>query len=286
MSRYSLWSRQNRREERDFHEKAFRREGLAEWDARWHKLSVEARLAVLNNLKIPPKSQGPGSTRPSVPVELIVPKTLEELVAAGFAEIGGTRMIGPRDRVFLVDGATDFVARVRSLNRHRLLRDGGSAELKKYVDSSFFTSMTLDVLNSITRRAGIHEYVRLDDLLSRYVTGRYWPEWAVASVTDPSAAQVMKAIEEADGPVQLMDLPGKIRDVTPESVRTTVDRLIGCLAVFEDLDPETLDIVVGLLPAVREAKARAKLPRVRPPLVRVETPKELGPTGSIIVDDL
>ena len=230
MSRYALWSRQNKREERDFHEKAFRREGLAEWDARWHKLSIEARLAVLNDLKLPPKSQGPGSVRPSVSVESIVPQTLEELVAAGFVEIGSSRMIGPRDRVFLLDAAIDFVARVRSLNRHRLLREGGSAELKKYVDNGFFTSMTLDVLNGIIRRAGIQEYLRFDDLLSKYVTSRYWPEWAVSSVSDPFAAQVMKAIEDADGPVVLPDLPEKIRNVMPDSIRTSVDRLISCLA--------------------------------------------------------
>ena len=116
MSRYALWSRQNKREERDFHEKAFRREGLAEWDARWHKLSTEARLAVLNDLKLPPKSQGPGSIRPSVSVESIVPQTLEELVAAGFVEIGSSRMIGPRDRVFL------------ARRRHRLRRQGAIPE--------------------------------------------------------------------------------------------------------------------------------------------------------------
>src|SRR4051812_11004562 len=114
MSRYALWSRQNKREERDFHEKAFRRAGLAEWDARWHKLSTEARSAFLNSMKAPPKAPGPGSSRPSIPVASIAPEMLEELIAAGFAELGSSRMIGPRDRVFTVEAATDFAARVRS----------------------------------------------------------------------------------------------------------------------------------------------------------------------------
>lgn len=286
MSRYALWSRQNKRDEREFHEKAYRREGIAEWDARWHTLSIEARLAVLNNLKVPHGARNPGSTRPSVPVSSIEPGVLQELVSAGLVEIGGSRMIGPRDRIFTADAAIDFMARVRALNRHRLLRDGGLAEFKKYVDHGFFSSVTLNVLNDITRRAGIHEYMRLDELLSRYVTSRYWPKWSVASVVDPFAARVIKLIEDAEGPVPLRALSERIPDVPPDSLWTSVSRLIACMAVFEDLDPKSLDIVVGLLPAVREAKARANEIRVRPPLVRVETPREFGPDGSIIVDDL
>jgi hypothetical protein len=285
MSRYTLWSRQNKREEREFHEKAFRREGLAEWDGRWHKLSSEARTAVLNTLKLPPRSVGPNSVRPCVSVESILPATLEELVASGFAEIGASRMIGPRDKVFTTEAATDFVIRVRSLQRHHLL-GAEPPDLKRYIDHGYFVSVALDALNSITRRAGIHEYLRLDDVLSRYVTGRHWPEWAVASVADPFAGRVLKAIEDADAPIPMVDLPAKVGDVAPDSVRTSLDRLISVMAVFEDLDPKTLDIVVGLLPSVREAMSKARLPRVRPELVEVRKPKEVGPDSSIVVDDL
>src|SRR4051812_16414684 len=147
MGRYTLWSRQNKREERDFHEKAYRREGMAEWDDRWHRLSTEARSAFLDQLKAPPRSPGPGSMRPGVSVESIAPRVVEELVEAGFAELGSSRMIGPRNRVFIVEAATDFSARVRALHRIPMLREGGSAELQRYLNSGFFVSMTLNVLN-------------------------------------------------------------------------------------------------------------------------------------------
>ena len=62
--------------------------------------------------------------------------------------------------------------------------------------------------------------------------------------------------------------------------------LVGHLAVFEDLEPQTLEIVVGLLPAVRESRAKALLPRQRPPLIVDDNFEAVGPEGSIIVDDL
>ena len=44
--------------------------------------------------------------------------------------------------------------------------------------------------------------------------------------------------------------------------------------------------MVGFLPAVREELIRASQPRERPPLVVCERPKEIGPDGSTIVNDL
>ena len=67
---YGYWERAKDREARAFYEKAFRRKGLAEWDARWHRLSPEVRRAFLDEVKGPVRSQGPGiGVQPSVGVE-------------------------------------------------------------------------------------------------------------------------------------------------------------------------------------------------------------------------
>ena len=84
----------------------------------------------------------------------------------------------------------------------------------------------------------------------------------------------------------LADLPGRIKGSNPNEVRSVVDKLVTHLALVEDLQPETWELMVGFLPAVREELIRASKPRERPPLLVCERPKEIGPDGSPIVNDL
>ena len=93
-------------------------------------------------------------------------------------------------------------------------------------------------------------------------------------------------VREAEGPVPLADLPGLIKGSNPKEVRSVVDKLVTRLALVEDLQPETWKLMVGFLPAVREELIRAGKPRERPPLLVCERPKEIGPDGSPIVNDL
>src|SRR5262249_46279282 len=64
------------------------------------------------------------------------------------------------------------------------------------------------------------------------------------------------------------------------------DKLIARLALVEDLHAQTLEILIGFLPAVREGLILGSRPRQRPPLVVCERPKEVGPDESAIVNDL
>jgi hypothetical protein len=249
-------------------------------------LSPQARLAFLNDVKAPAKNRGPGRTRPHVPVDAFPPGVLEELVKAGFVELGSSRLIGPRDRVFAVEGVLDFTARVRALNRYHLLRSDDPSLLLKYVSHVFFQIELATVLNGVIRSAGFQEYLGADQILSRYVTSRRWPGWVAKALKNPNAQRVLEAIQDAGGPIAPTALSEKLRGIAPESLRGALDGLITHLAVFEDLDPQTHDIVIGLLPAVREALSRALLPRQRPPLLECAKPKAVGPEGSVIVDDL
>ena len=72
----------------------------------------------------------------------------------------------------------------------------------------------------------------------------------------------------------------------PEEVQEALTELVAHLAAFEDVDLETFELVVGLLPEVRDDMANAAKPRTRPPLVVVEHAKEEGPPGGLDVNDL
>ena len=54
--RYDYWGRVKERELRAFDEKAYRRQTLATWDAKWHALSVQARYYFLDVVKGPVKN--------------------------------------------------------------------------------------------------------------------------------------------------------------------------------------------------------------------------------------
>ena len=87
---------------------------MARWDAKWHTLSPQARLAYLKDVKGPQQAQGPNQKRPSVKADRFAASVLEELLAAGFVELGDSGSAGPRDRVFAVVAASDFATRVRA----------------------------------------------------------------------------------------------------------------------------------------------------------------------------
>ena len=286
MSRYSLWNKPRSREERAFHEKAFRFKDMARWDAKWHTLSPQARLAYLKDVKGPQQAQGPNQKRPSVKADRFAASVLEELLAAGFVELGDSGSGEPRDRVFAVVAASDFATRVRARYRHHLLRGDLPSLLENYVRYCFYPPAAADALNSVLLHAGLQESLNLDETLRLYVVGHRWPGWVARSLKDPAAERIVELLRDANGPVRRAELEKKLPDIAADKLQAALGSLIAHLAVFEDLDPETFELVVGLLPSVRARMAAALLPRERPPLVVSENLQTIGPEGSIIVDDL
>src|SRR4051794_38604207 len=104
---------------RDSSEKAYGRRGLAAWDARWHRLSAQARYFFLNVVKGPARIRKGSSALTSyrVAVDRFPPHVLAELRDAGFVEIEAARSRAFSDRVIACDGLYDFATRVRSLQR-------------------------------------------------------------------------------------------------------------------------------------------------------------------------
>ena len=288
MSGYGSWGVPKGREAGDFHERAFRRKGLAEWDAKWHALSPGARTVFVNTLKGPARNQADHAPTPAytVPKDGLPAAVVEELTAAGFVGVLPARSKKGSDRVFARARVYDFAARVRMLRRLHLLAGDQPAGLVTYTTQVFQTYELIDVLRGVLGKAGMDNHDGLDLLLGRYVKNYRWPAWVSKTLKDPMADRVIKAAFEAGGPIPLVELPGRVEGADPEKVRAAVNKLIARLVLFEDLDPATSDIVIDFLPAVREGLARAGRPRGRPPLVACEQPREVGPDDGPIVEDL
>ena len=272
------------REGRAFHEKTWQRSGLAVWDAKWHALSPAARRAFLNEVPVPTRKKGapPAGT----PVECFPEKALDELVRAKFVEIRPAGASASAQRVVVADEAIDFARRVQELHRLHLLSTERADALTRYVKQNFHEYALHTALAQVLQRAGIMGYLGLPELLRRYVAGRRWPGWVAEYLHSPVAAKVLAAVQEAGGSLPLTQLAERVPKSKPDAVRSALDNLVALLALFEDVQPGTGELLVGLLPAVRADLERAGRPRERPPLVPCPSPREVGPEGGFLIADL
>src|SRR5262245_36586591 len=119
--RYSFWSGVKEREPRAFHEKAYRRQTLALWDARWLALSGQARYFFLYEVKGPLKKTAARSDPPGVSIDRFPPHILKELADGGFVEIQAAKSRTITEKVVASSGIYDFAVRVRTLRRLHLL---------------------------------------------------------------------------------------------------------------------------------------------------------------------
>jgi hypothetical protein len=264
------------------HDKAWKRTRALAWDEKWHALSRQARDAYLNQIK-PPTKEG-SYTQSSTMVEKVPAEALNELVAAGFVRVDPAR--GRRSaKVIPLSTAFDFSSRLRSIHRYNLLGPSNRENLAKYVKHAFF-SQGETVINGVLAKANVDDRCQLDEGLELYVTTSRWPDWATGSTKAKLARPLLEALRKATGPVRLVDVAGLIKGAKPADVQEALTDLIVHLAVFEDVKPDTLDLIVGLLPIVRGRQAEAARPRHRPPLVVCEKPREIGPPGGLAVNDL
>jgi hypothetical protein len=278
---YGRWTPPKKLESRGHFEKVVRRKGLAEWDARWHVLSVAARRAFLDELK------GPTLTASTpVGIERFAPETLVELVAAGFVVVRPPKKKNQPGLVAQGSDVPDFAIRARCLQAVHLLKPDHTGDIITYFEANSNPGPLASMTERILLGAGITGHLPIQDVILRYVIGHRWSGWVADYLKDKTANAILDALRESDRPVLLAELSRRIGSNDPNAVRAALDNLVTHLAVVEDLDPETLDLVVGILPVVRAFMAKASQPPLRLPLVSCETPLEVGPEGGIIVDDL
>lgn len=269
-----------------FHDAAYERASLPAWDERWDKLSTAARNYLLTNVKSAPRRNS-NEKQPYAPAERFADAgVLDELKAQGFLTIreGIGREKGPQ--AALVNEAVDFLQRMRALRRYHLLDASQPSEFIKYVNYCFVKYELLNKLHTILQKAGINPYTLYGDFFELYVTRRHWPDWVAGYLGDSLADEILEAIERADGRLPMREVARRLPSHQPAEVRAMLEKLITRLALFEDLDPETYELQVGLLPSVRADREEASRPRVRPPLVPCSPPPEPGPESGTDVPDL
>jgi hypothetical protein len=167
--RYGIFGAGGGSATRACHEKAYRRRDLAVWDARWHGLTPQARSYFLNNVKFPEKYQAARSAPAVVSPDTLPPGPLKELADAGLVEVRAVASGGAPDRAVARAELSDFMARVRMLNRRHLLDADRPNEVEKYVEQAFYTERLLGLISDVLRTAGIQDHVTLDVGLRRYV---------------------------------------------------------------------------------------------------------------------
>ena len=262
-------------------EKAWSRAKATAWDDRWHALSIPARRAFLDKTKGPARAIA--YTKPSTLADNIMPETLAELVAAGFVEV--EKAVGKKGAKAIVPAALfDFAARIRAIYRFHLLGPDDREELTKYCRAVFYDKGEL-VIARVLANVKVQDSFRLEAGLERYVTSHRWPAWAVDAAKLPMAGRLVDTLLKAPGPVRLVDL-AKTVGKSPSEVTEAFDGLLDRLALFEDVDPTTFEIVVGLLPLVRKRVEEASKPRVRPPLAVVEKLEGHAPQMGLVTNDL
>lgn len=269
-------------------ELALGRRELANWDARWHRLSPSARETFLDVMSGPSRNQADHAPSSFVSADRIPPNVLDELIQAGFARVVEPHIGARIRRVLAPADLYDFANRVRTLRRLIPLSEGPPARLFQFINQALTIEKLMRVLAEVLTPNGIHDIPRPDLAVERYITSYRWPEWVAGALKDPRVSRALELVRESDRPIPLLDLVRRVDEANPLSARAAVDRLIVRLAIFEDLDPSTHDIVVGLLPAVREGQRQADSAsrRSRPALSICEKPRELGPDDSPIVEDL
>jgi len=256
------------------------------WDAKWQGLSVAARRFFLDVVKLPDRNRATFSDPAFVARDKFPPPILEELVTAGFVKIPRVGFSTGIERVLAGDGIDDFAWRARILRRHHLLDADRPLEISRYVDEVFSGYELAIEISRVLREVGFEGYLRLDEALRRFVIGPRWQEWVAQLLGDRLAKSILVIVQESGGALPLAELLGRIEGSKPEAVRRVMDSLIAYLVLVEDLQPETWELMVGFLPAVREKMKQACEPRERPPLLVCESPKEVAPHGSVIVNDL
>ncbi len=283
---YRSWTGRNDFEPRNFYERAYRRQSQTAWDAKWHRLSVGRDTSSCVRSRSTKATHSVLSAPPCVSIDIFPAATLKELTETGFVQIKreGGRVIP--DRVVARDASHDFASRVGTLRQFHLLATDRPGELEKYVHQAFFAHQLTTVLANVLRNVGVEGFPRLDETLRRYVSSHRWPGWIAESLKNPAAKRILEVVREAGRAIPLAELPGRIEGTNPDVVQVLLDELIGFLALFEDLHPETCELMVGLLPAVREKMIRAAQPRQRPSLIVCEHPEEVGPHGSVLINDL
>jgi hypothetical protein len=287
MSQVGIVGARNSTDRPTGHERAYRRLVLDAWDAKWHGLTVETRTAFLNSMKLAFLNPVRNVLQPTVVKDLLPATALEELLATRFVELSKSRPNGlALDRVAVAPNAVDFAIRVHAIKSLRLLSADPPGDLQNFVNFAYNVHELNRMLAKVLEHAEINDCPDIETTLSHYVPYHAWPGWVTSYLKHPLAARLTDVVRLADRPMRQTELFAGLRELDMSAARASYDDLVTYLALVEDLDPQTLDITVGLLPRVRQGLVRAVRAMTRPELVPCPNPAEATLECSPRVDDL
>jgi hypothetical protein len=262
-----------------FHDKAFRRSALPACHERWRRLSLGARQKFI---KAFPLRVGLNFTPPPAPESAFTPAEGDELIAAGFLrrEHQGHKSVLVEDAE-----AGDFGTYVRSLDTFHPLLSQDPGAPHRYIQHAFATYTLNDVLRKILDRHGFKDlgYTDVTRLLPHR---RQWPGWVAEFLASPVLQEILDAVETAGGRVRWVDLPALLPGHAPAEVRAGLEQLVTHLALFEDVDPATADILIGFLPQTLADLRNHRNPRPRPELTPRTPAGEPTPDPGYLLGDL
>jgi len=254
------------------------------WEAVWQGLSVPARTLYLHLL---PDSPYGAFTRSLLPLEKIKgpPGTIEELTAAHLAERRAGEGKKKPAGLAIAAPALAFAERLIRMRLFHLLHNPEPHSLDYYCNQTFIYPLLQAQIQHILAKAGIQEDFYGYNVFRVYVEQHHWIDWVLSFLNDPLARRLVERVLQTAEPVpqaELLALP----DAPADKIREALQALRAGLVLFEDLQKKTHEIVVGLLPAVRRKLERYREPRQRPELRLGATPADLGPAGSVLLDDV
>jgi hypothetical protein len=252
---------------------------MAAWDARWAALSLKTRRLYLTKVRpalyngaIPPLHD-PGA----FPADIVV-----EWRAAGLIH---DATIGRKTGFVVAPAALGFTQRLQTLREFHLLDEARGSSFERYVYTNFFTyHLDRELGKVVQKQTGLDPSSLGGNLLELFVKRRRWPGWVADFLKDPLAGPLLDAVEKA-GAVPVSSLPGLLPGHHPAAVRETLDKLVNYLALVEDVDPATLDVLVGLLPCVAADRRKAAQHPGERPLGAVVA-EDVAAEGGPLVPDL
>ncbi len=252
-----------------------------DWETRWQALSPAARRAFLASIE---DFRGFTPTGANFKPEKVsgVVALVNELSAAGFLRTDG--------RLRVADEACPFSGRLAFLDRSQILRDSARSKLHWYV-SEFFPYQVYRELERKVPGQGfafnLKWHLLQQEIETFCLPSRHWIGWVRKLLSaNTSALALLDLLQLAPGPVPLADLGKLVPTRGPNNARKAHEVLFAHLVSFEDIDPETGAIQVGLLPGVRAALERQAHPPPRPALLPQPTPTVLAPEGGSDLVDL
>jgi hypothetical protein len=261
-----------------FHDKAWKRADLAVFDERWARLSVPARKQYLTQVRAAGSLHA--AQRPFNKAKSFNLSHIQDWGNAGLIRM--EKSASSEDFV-VADAAIGFTARLRALPRFHLL-DATRGNLEGYIHNCFSVYSLAEVIDKIIHKETGLRRMTAADVYKMFVQRRRWPGWVASYLNDPLAEPLLAVIEANGGRMPLARLAERLPQYPAAEVRQTVDRLVNHLALFEDLDPQTFDILIGMLPAVIEDRRRAQAPRQSS--LEPSDPVEAGPEAGVLVPDL